>query len=218
MNINIDMRQLITQDNVERIDIEGIIPASISLYWHPVQLEMLSAGTTAEGRESVSGRALLHFIIDGLMGRRDAVIEAQKYEKPRVISGEPHISVSFSHTDRQVVAVVSEEFTVGVDIERLDRHVAERIGKRMKHPMEQQNLNEMFTPIQIWTMKEAALKAIGTGLRQPMNSICLTVDDRDLRMVTVAFPDGRKGTIHVTSYKNLTVSICYIRRQSDVTT
>ena len=60
MNINIDMRQLITQDNVERIDIEGIIPASISLYWHPVQLEMLSAGTTVEGRESVSGRALLY--------------------------------------------------------------------------------------------------------------------------------------------------------------
>lgn len=203
----------IRSGQVEEVPLAGHVPKSVKLYWHPVELELLEDGTTVEGRESVSGRALLHFIVDGLMGRKGALIEALKYEKPRVISEEPHISVSFSHSDRQVVAVVSEQYTVGVDIERADRRVAERIGQRMRHPQETVELFEQFDPIQLWTMKEAALKAIGTGLRQPMNSVLLTLEDRELGMLRVGLPNGQKGSIHITSYKHLVVSVCYIERR-----
>lgn len=187
----------VSADNVWTVTIESL-PSSVKVYWHPVA-DDLSMGMdssninpnkknegdggvrsshlpTVERWESVSGKAMLRYIIHDLMERSDAEIVTLKNEKPVVrlpLDSQVELSVSFSHTANQVVAVVSEDFVVGVDIERADRRVGERIVRRMKHPEESEGMLELFPPIQVWTMKEAALKAIGTGLREPMNSVCL---------------------------------------------
>lgn len=187
----------VSADNVWTVTFESL-PSSVKVYWHPVA-DDLSMGMdssninpnkknkgdggvrssqlpTVERWESVSGKAMLRYIIHDLMGRSDAEIVTLKNEKPEVrlpMNSQDEISASFSHTAKQVVAVVSEDFVVGVDIERADRRVGERIVRRMKHPEESEGMLGLFPPIQVWTMKEAALKAIGTGLREPMNSVCL---------------------------------------------
>jgi phosphopantetheinyl transferase len=85
--------------------------------------------------------------------------------------GNQYISVSITHTQNILMAVVCDKFRVGIDAEAINRKLSDALLRRIIHP------NEVFdsetTPLKVWTMKEAVLKLAGTGLRLNMNAIQL---------------------------------------------
>lgn len=110
------------------------------------------------------------------------MLERPENERPRLFLGASELPISISHT-RGIAGIAvslhpiehhpSNPTAIGIDIERADRIVAPALLSRMRHPDEE--LDAMgASAIQLWTLKEAALKWLGTGLRTPMNSVRLT--------------------------------------------
>jgi len=158
--------------------------------------------------ESLSGRELLRQMITDCYKKGEPDFTTVKYEKPSATLNGDVISVSFTHTSKNVAAVISKEWVVGIDMESMDRRVSERLAERMKHSNETFKLYEKNPIIRIWTMKEAALKAIGTGLRKPMNSVCLDfVSDENF---SVRFFNGIEAEIFSYQLTDQWISICYI--------
>jgi 4'-phosphopantetheinyl transferase len=90
---------------------------------------------------------------------------------------------SLSHTDRLVAAAVTLGRTVGLDVEAVDRCVcdmeqliryfaASEISLLTRGPTERQH-RAFF---QMWTMKEAFVKATGLGLSLPLDQFAVTFD------------------------------------------
>lgn len=102
-------------------------------------------------------------------------------------AGKPHLApahawtglaFSLSHTRGAVLVGIARRMELGVDVERVDpgRRFME-IAEAYFHPLELADLRaargeaeacRRFTAI--WTVKEAFLKALGTGLAQPLHS------------------------------------------------
>lgn len=157
--------------------------------------------------ESTAGSQLLVYMAEHMMGEPHLHVHTQKYEKPRAYLDRQEISVSFSHTDDALAAAVSKKWIVGCDMERAGRTVHERLAVRMHHPDEKGKLYESYQLIQIWTLKEAALKCIGTGLRKPMNSVKIIPSGQFL--FDVEFDDGKKAKICSFQHQEHWISICY---------
>lgn len=158
--------------------------------------------------ESLSGRELLRRMIFDRYNKGNPSFTTLKYEKPSAKLNGDVISVSFSHTSHSVGAAISEQWVVGIDMEYTFREVNNRLSRRMKHPEETFKLYENNPIIRLWTMKEAALKAIGTGLRKPMNSVCLkSVNDY---IYKVQLFNGIDAEICSFQQLGQWISICYI--------
>jgi len=134
-----------------------------------------------------------------------------KYEKPIALAGGKPVSVSFSHTHEAVCAALSNFWVVGIDMESAGRQVGSSLASRMKHEKEALKFYDVHPIIQIWTMKEAALKAIGTGLRKPMNSIRLEAITDSL--FNVEFYNGTTAKICSLKHAGQWISVCYISSQ-----
>lgn len=164
---------------------------------------------SVESAESESGRKLIEEMVVRKLEKATPKIITEKYEKPRAFIDGEEISVSFSHTNGVVSGAISRDYIVGLDMESTQREVHPRLAKRMAHPKENSSLYEQYPAIQIWTLKEAALKAIGTGLRNPMNSVLLKqIEDS---YFSVEFNDGRKAKIRSFQISDQWISICFFK-------
>lgn len=115
-----------------------------------------------------SGREMVKKLLF-LFGIEDSVeICESQYGKP-YINKYDNIEFNISDTDSYVaVAINDENISVGIDIESLERKYNPQIVKKIfteneKKAMEN-SLNATQTFYEIWTLKEAYLKAIGTGV------------------------------------------------------
>ncbi|MEX2456403.1 MAG: 4'-phosphopantetheinyl transferase superfamily protein [Balneolaceae bacterium] len=169
----------------------------------------LSETKSVESAESESGRKLIEEMVVRKLEKATPKIITEKYEKPRTYIDGEEISVSFSHTNGAVSGAISRDYIVGLDMESTQRKVHPRLAKRMAHPQESPSLYEQFPAIQVWTLKEAALKAIGTGLRNPMNGVLLKqIEDS---FFSVQFNDGRKAKIRSFQVSDQWISICFFK-------
>jgi phosphopantetheinyl transferase len=82
------------------------------------------------------------------------------------VNGE-RVWLSFSHTGRYMLCALSWKRAIGVDIESAGRKLSEEIEQRMLAEGESVRISS----IQIWTIKEAALKLKGTGLRSGLKNV-----------------------------------------------
>ncbi len=64
---------------------------------------------------------------------------------------------------------------IGVDVEPCNRNLHPRLRERICHPEEVTALSGDLCCIRMWTIKEATLKYLGTGLRMAMNKIRLDI-------------------------------------------
>ena len=185
------------------------MPESIFGGISPLPEDIADRSTLEHSVESLSGRELLRRLIIDKLEYREPHFTTIKYEKPCAAAENDVISVSFSHTPDTVAAIVSKQWVVGIDMERTGRHVNSRLAERMQHQDESFKLYENNPIIRIWTMKEAALKAIGTGLRKPMNSVLISQDSEDL--FSVRLFDDINATICSFQKEDQWISVCYIR-------
>ncbi|MCK5519516.1 MAG: 4'-phosphopantetheinyl transferase superfamily protein [Candidatus Marinimicrobia bacterium] len=91
----------------------------------------------------------------------------------------PDIHFNLSHSGNAIALLFSQK-PCGIDIENLKkRHSEEKLVKRFFHKdevdryfeatSEKERTNYFF---RIWTLKEAYLKAIGTGIRSQLSDLC----------------------------------------------
>ena len=99
-------------------------------------------------------------------------VEYGLWEKPRLISPQG-VFFNISHSGAWTVAAVSDS-EVGVDVQQV-KPVDMRLAKRFFTAEEWRRIEEAgdgATELfyRFWTVKEAYLKALGTGLSRPLNS------------------------------------------------
>lgn len=122
--------------------------------------------------------------------------EQNQYGKPRVRGLFDGVELQFNLTHtRGLAACAVARHIVGVDAEWLDRRVDLSIAERYfaePEVLAMQRLPVASQPkrfLEIWTLKEAYVKAVGKGLTLPLDSFWLGLYED--RQPTIAFTDSR---------------------------
>lgn len=189
---------------LERIE-HHTLPGQIVTGYEPLRVE--TAGGDVDTSQSITGTLLIKKIAGNYMDIPRIDVFTRRHEKPQAFLGNQEISVSFSHTVDALAAAISGQYSVGLDMEQTGRSVHERLAKRMKHSGESALLYSENEWIRIWTLKEAALKMIGTGLRKPMNSV--KIEQERESTFSVQFDDGMRAKISSFQHQEHWISICY---------
>ncbi|MDX1671880.1 MAG: 4'-phosphopantetheinyl transferase superfamily protein [Balneolaceae bacterium] len=128
-------------------------------------------GREERRREFISSRRLVKLLVKDL-GLDPDLFEVQKdgLGKPFGIYRNRRYNLSIAHTDEIILCGLSDEFELGVDMEPVDREVADKLRDRILHEEEVESLQKVSL-IQIWTIKEAVVKLEGRGLRNNLNEI-----------------------------------------------
>ncbi len=123
----------------------------------------------ARHQESEAGKRLVHQLAARLL-------EGDQFEMKRRDSGQPYgvigrreLGVSIAHSRFLCLAGINFHGNVGVDLEPVDRLPHPGLRQRITSPLDA-GCDELET-IRLWTIKEAALKWCGTGLRVAMKSV-----------------------------------------------
>jgi len=106
----------------------------------------------------------------GIMG--NPVFEYNEHGKPSIV-GHPEIYFNLSHCKYAAVCVLSDQ-PVGIDVESI-REYKEGL---VHYTMNEEEIREIESAehpdvafIRLWTMKEAALKLIGTGISDDLKTV-----------------------------------------------
>jgi NAD(P)-dependent dehydrogenase (short-subunit alcohol dehydrogenase family)/phosphopantetheinyl transferase/acyl carrier protein/3-hydroxymyristoyl/3-hydroxydecanoyl-(acyl carrier protein) dehydratase len=146
--------------------------------------KLLSRGTDKRQSDRLLGRMAAKQAISELTGMRPSEFQIDNREsgEPYVVAtGEgdvPHVSIS--HRDGEAVAVATRTGRAGIDMERVESRApsfSETWFRMTERNFCQGNPRRES---QVWAIKEAVLKVLGTGLR---------LDPRDVEVLDVA--DGR---------------------------
>jgi phosphopantetheinyl transferase len=120
--------------------------------------------------EFLSARHLFNALLKSTGKDSEFVLNKHKLGKPFASNEESELFVSFSHSKNLVFCAISNSVDIGLDTEWLDRNVDERIVKRILGESEWEVFSEE-DPILLWTIKEAAVKCLGTGLRTNLKEL-----------------------------------------------
>ena len=123
--------------------------------------------------EYLSVRHLFYSLL-GEMGfpQKETKLLKQKDGKPYARIGEKVVHVSFSHSQEKVFCAISFEKNVGLDVELSTRQVSHSVLNRIRNEKEGAAF-ETLEPVQIWTIKEAVVKCMGSGLRTNLNDLII---------------------------------------------
>jgi 4'-phosphopantetheinyl transferase len=98
------------------------------------------------------------------------------------INGENKIYFNLSHAWGRVMCVISQK-EVGCDVEKI-RDVDLRVAKRFFFADEYETIFAQETPeeqkdmfFRFWTLKESFMKATGLGMKLPLDSFCVSLND-----------------------------------------
>src|SRR4051812_29992301 len=150
----------------------------------------------------------------------DAAPDGKPFLRPAGDSPAP-LTFNLSHTRDVVACVLARGIDVGVDVERIDTvRDAMPVAARFFSPAEVAGLQVSATDallaqrfIDLWTLKESFIKAIGRGLSQPLNSMTFDLSHEGI----VAFdpPDGFSAAewhfalFALTPHTRLAVAACH---------
>lgn len=144
-------------------------------------------------REFILGRAAARLLLSERLGVHPVSVPLHVAESGAVLVTNASINVSIAHSgDHAVAAAASRQ--VGVDIETITpRHSG--LHRYMLHPDEHDLLHSLpldldRARILFWTLKEATLKAMGTGLRFSPKKLLLDIE-LETETAVVHVEDGR---------------------------
>jgi 4'-phosphopantetheinyl transferase len=129
-------------------------------------------------RDFATAHALLRraLTVYGTLPPAQWVFDEGAHGKPFLAPGQSALEFNLAHTHGLVACVLTNAGPVGVDVESLDRAVnTDAIAERYFSPAEIRALRatagveRQARFIELWTLKEAYLKAIGAGLSNPLN-------------------------------------------------
>lgn len=153
---------------------------------------LLSAGEIARSRRLatsvfrrrfVAGRARLRSLLGQHLGiAPEAVLFAEgEFGKPSVVQA-PGLQFSLSHSENRAMLALSDTLVVGADIERVREIAVLDLARRYFHrnevavvesmPDRDSRLRAFYAT---WVLKEAVVKALGTGLSIPLDSFEVSI-------------------------------------------
>ena len=103
--------------------------------------------------------------------------------KPYLAPGAAVADLAFNltHTDGLVACAIGRNRRIGVDVEGVDRTVDDSVASRFFSEAERADLERLPAGrvrstrfFELWTLKEAYVKATGAGLAHPLNTIVFT--------------------------------------------
>jgi 4'-phosphopantetheinyl transferase len=151
-------------------------------------------GSAARHREHLLGRALARRLLHEHFGLdpRSVTLGADAHGRLGITSGGSGLWLGVSHSRGVVAAAATEAGPVGLDVERI-REVprAERIADRWFREGERRQLHTLEGAararrfLELWTLKEAQLKATGQGLAGALGAFGFEVE-ADGRALPVA--------------------------------
>ena len=104
--------------------------------------------------------------------RENPVFEYNEHGKPMIV-GHPEIFFNLSHCKEAAICVVSDQ-PVGVDVESV-RSFNESLVRYTMNETEVKEIesaeDQAVAFIRLWTMKESALKLIGTGISNELKQV-----------------------------------------------
>lgn len=139
--------------------------------------------------EFVLGRLMARSLLAARTGVAAAAFEfvENAHGRPEIAApalGSP-LRFNLSHSGGIVACVLGETKQIGVDVERLDRPpIDPRVIQRYCSDPEQTALAALADParherfLELWTLKEAYVKARGTGLTLPLSRISFAMGDQ----------------------------------------
>ena len=111
------------------------------------------------------------------------VFEYNEHDKPSIV-GHPEIHFNLSHCKEAAACVVSDQ-PVGIDVESI-REYKEPLAHYAMNDEEVRQIEASDNPaaafIRFWTMKEATLKLIGTGISDDLKT---AIDHEQFQYTTV---------------------------------
>ena len=131
-------------------------------------------------------RSVLSFYVDEI-SPQEWQFNLNQYGKPSIQQPDVHLPLQFnlSHTEQMTVMAVALNSEVGVDIEYLHRRgKTVELAERYFSPSEVKQLLDLPKKRQrqrffeLWTLKEAYIKACGMGLSIPLNSFTYVFPQR----------------------------------------
>ena len=138
-----------------------------------------------DARDYAAAHALLRHTLSGLGNRAPDRwrFDASANGKPFLVDqGAFHAEFSLSHTHGMVACAVTTGADVGIDVECVDRDVdAADIAARFFAPAEAAHLAQLGDEARrdrffdLWTLKEALVKALGAGMAMSLGSLAFTV-------------------------------------------
>lgn len=146
-----------------------------------------------DARDYAAAHALLRHALSRYDGRAptDWLFEKTPAGQPLLRdAGAARASFSLSHTHGMVACAVTKDAAVGVDVERVDREVdAADIAARFFAPAEAAHLMQLDPEARrdhffdLWTLKEALVKALGVGMAMSLRSLAFSIaPDRSVRL------------------------------------
>ncbi len=127
--------------------------------------------------------------VDYVLGRllRHKGCDVRNFQLKKYDNGKPYglmegrrMGVGIAHCRSLLVCALNIKGETGIDVEPCKRSMHPRLRNRISHPGEHLALPADLCSIRLWTIKEAVLKFLGTGLRLAMNKIRLDMLDDHL--------------------------------------
>lgn len=140
-----------------------------------------------------AARARLRSLLGAHLGRdpRELVFAENEFGKPRLVD-RPDVHFSLSHSQDRALLAVSDGLEIGADLEGVRSVDHLGLARRYFHPNEVAAIERHADPqaafFQIWTLKEAVVKAVGTGLSLPLDEFEVSISGARPEMIIP--PDG----------------------------
>ena len=142
---------------------------------------------TVDRRGYALAHALLRKTLSPLIGSKPEALtfEADPYGKPR-LTPTADVSFSLSHTNGLVACAVARGRELGLDAEAIDRQIdiqgtATRFftAREACYISEGEGEQKRDRFFEVWTLKEAFLKATGRGLSQSLDAISFGLEENE---------------------------------------
>ncbi|WP_290874132.1 4'-phosphopantetheinyl transferase superfamily protein [Gracilimonas sp.] len=157
--------------------------------------------------EYLSARTLLKFLLSSSeVDEKNVILSREEGGKPFAKLGDEHLHVSFSHSPHKVYCALSKKFDIGVDVEPLKRKIPLKLVNRILSDSEKKKPNSL-NPIQVWTIKEAVVKLLGTGLRTNLNE--LSIEQNEKSQIYVRFNNEKLIEICSFSQSDHQIALAY---------
>ena len=131
--------------------------------------------------------------------RENPVFEYNEHGKPMIV-GHPEIFFNLSHCKEAAICVVSDQ-PVGVDVESV-RSFNESLVRYTMNEAEVKEIesaeDQAVAFIRLWTMKESALKLIGTGISNELKQV---LQQKNLQFQT--FVDTQRRFVYSICHFNI---------------
>lgn len=160
--------------------------------------EQLRAGRFISDQQAAR-YVITHAALRNILARYLKLAESEiqfgqdSFGKPRLLTGNS-LTFNLTHSGDLAVVAVAVGFEVGVDIEKL-RLVSSfpRMVERCLSEIERKEISRLAADdcqhvfLRLWTHKEAYLKTVGVGLRQPLDQVTIDLCSPDARKVVNHF-------------------------------